>query len=161
MGVFTWHSNVLPEGLRVTQVYGVAFSDDGKILLMIDKGKYNLIGGHPEPHETSYEQTLKREFIEEVNIELEDIHYLGYFSVNEPGKPEYAQVRMIAKIKSIGEKEPDPDRGRTYERLLCNQYNVKNYLNYGGDGDKMLDDAIKSANKKFSFKSSNDKDVYI
>ena len=60
---------------------------------------------------------VKREYIEELNIELEDIHYLGYLLV-EDNSDKYAQVRMIAKIKDIYESHIDPATGKVYGREL-------------------------------------------
>ena len=81
MTKYTWINGKYPEDITVTQVYGVTFKEN-KILLIKNDGKYHLIGGRPEKNET-FEDTLKREFYEEVNTEIEDIHYLGYFIVEE------------------------------------------------------------------------------
>ena len=51
---FKWINNNVPNNLKVKQVYGVAFSDDGRILLRIEDGKYKLTGGKPNENE-SYE----------------------------------------------------------------------------------------------------------
>ena len=66
---FTWVKDLVPEKLPVKQVYGIAFSDDDRVLLRIDDGQYKLTGGKPENAET-FEETLKREYIEELNVEL-------------------------------------------------------------------------------------------
>lgn len=53
---------------------------------------------------------------------------------------------MLAKIKSIGEVNPDIDNGKTYKRFMVNIKNVKQYLNYPDvAGNFMIDDAIKLA----------------
>ena len=85
MCLLTWFKDLLPEQLPVKQVYGIAFSND------------------------------KREYIEELNIELEDIYYLGYLLVEEYSD-KYAQVRMIAKIKDIHDSHIDPATGKIYGR---------------------------------------------
>ena len=41
---FTWFKKELPTNLDIRQVYGIVFSDNGNILLQIDKNKYNLTG---------------------------------------------------------------------------------------------------------------------
>ena len=92
-----------------------------------------------------FEETLKREYIEELNIELEDIHYLGYLLV-EDNSDKYAQVRMIAKIKDIYESHIDPATGKVYGRELVPATKVKEYLNYSDlAGNEMIEDAIKLA----------------
>lgn len=103
----------------VKQVYGIAFSNEGNIVLRVDDSKYKLTGGKPEKYDKSFEETLKREYIEELNIELEDIYYLGYLLVEEDNNEKYAQVRMIARIKNIGENKPDMDNGKTYKRFMA------------------------------------------
>ena len=78
MANFTWIKNKVPDKLIVKQVYGIVFSDDGRILLRIEDNKYKLTGGKPENNET-FEETLKREYIEEINVELEECYYLGFY----------------------------------------------------------------------------------
>ena len=96
MADYSWFKQHVPEGLKVKQVYGIAFSNDGRIILRIEDGQYKLTGGKPENNET-FEQTLECEYIEELNVELEDVHYLGYFLVQENDE-QYAQVRMIDDV---------------------------------------------------------------
>ena len=102
---YTWDNGIVPNNIKVRQVYGIVFSDDGRILLRIEDNKYKLTGGKPENNET-FEETLKREYIEELNVELDECYYLGYLLVEDDNE-KYAQVRMIAKIKSFNEKHID------------------------------------------------------
>ena len=154
MANYTWINNNVPNNLTVKQVYGIVFSDDGRILLRIEDNKYKLTGGKPENNET-FEETLIREYIEELNVELEQCYYLGYLLVEENDE-KYAQVRMIAKIKKINEKRLDLDTGKIYDRKLVNVSNVKNYLKYNDEaGNMMVDDAMYMANKKYNFYESD------
>ena len=92
---------------------------------------------------------VKREYIEELNIELEDIHYLGYLLV-EDNSDKYAQVRMIAKIKDIYESHIDPATGKVYGRELVAADRVKDYLKYSDRaGNKMIDDAVQLAQVRY------------
>lgn len=65
---------------RITPVIIVAVVRDGKLLLANNKSMrkdlYSLIAGFIEPGE-SFEEGVRREVREEVNIEIEDIHYFG------------------------------------------------------------------------------------
>ena len=161
MAKFTWFKNELPKNLEVRQVYGVVFSDTGNILLQIDDNKYNLTGGKPEVFDSSLKETLKREYLEELNIEIKDIYYLGYLLVEEETGEKYAQVRMIAKVKKIGDIRPDKDNGKIYKRFMANIKNIKKYLNYSGDaGNKLIDDAILMAKEKYNINFS-DKEYFI
>ena len=102
----------------------------------------------PEGAET-FEETLRREYLEEANSELEDIRYLGYLAV-EDGNETYAQVRMIARIKKIHENRIDPDTGRMYGRVLVDAVDVKEYLGYPDEaGNQMMDDAVRMAKEVF------------
>ena len=144
---FTWFKDSVPKQLPVKQVYGIAFSADNRVVLRIEDGKYKLTGGKPENTE-SFEETLKREYIEELNIELEDIHYLGYLLVEE-NSDKYAQVRMIAKIKDIYDSHVDPATGKIYGRELVAVNGIKDHLNYSDHaGNEMIDDAIQLAKDK-------------
>ena len=141
MAKYTWNTSLVPNDVVVKQVYGIVFSDDFKILLRVEDGKYKLTGGKPEKDE-SYEDTLKREYIEELNVELDNVSYLGYLLVEENDLL-YAQVRMVAKIKKINDTCIDPAMGKTYGRELVDCNKVKDYLKYKDDaGNTMIDDAI-------------------
>lgn len=161
MAQYSWIKENVPQNLIVKQVYGIAFSNDGNIVLREEDNKYKLTGGKPEKCDKGFEETLKREYIEELNIELEDVYYLGYLLAEEDNNEKYAQVRMIAKIKTIGENKPDVDNGKTYKRFMANIKNVKNYLNYSDlAGNQLIDDAISMAKEKYKL-NFNDTEYFI
>ena len=114
---FKWYRKEVPRDILIKQVYGVVFSDEGKILLRVDDNKYKLTGGKPEIKDLNLKETLKREYLEELNVELKDIYYLGFLLVEENNE-KYAQVRMIAKINKINKLKPDKDNGKIYKRLV-------------------------------------------
>lgn len=156
MANYKWIKENVPQDLVIRQVYGIAFSNDGNILLRGEDSRYKLTGGKPEKGDKDFSATLKREYKEELNIELEDIYYLGYLLVEEESE-KYAQVRMIAKIKTIGETKPDKDNGQTYKRFMASTQNVKSYLNYSDDaGNKLIDDAIMLAKEKYKIEFNTD-----
>lgn len=151
MAKFIWYKDRVPNNLPVKQVYGIAFTKNGSILLRVENGKYKLTGGKPEEYDNNFAETLKREYLEELNVEIEDSYYLGYLLVQEKDEV-FAQVRMITKIKSIGEDRTDIDTGKLYTKIICSQGEVKNRLNYPDvAGNKMLTDAINFANDKYKF----------
>lgn len=161
MANFTWNHCAVPNNLKIKQVYGVVFSDDKRVLLRVEDDKYKLTGGKPEENE-SYKETLRREYIEELNIEIEDVHYLGYLLVEENNIEPYAQVRMIGKIKKINENRPDIDTGKQYKRFFSSIHNVKKYLNYEDEaGNLLIDDAIIMANKKYKFEKISDIEDFV
>ncbi|MDO4220337.1 MAG: NUDIX domain-containing protein [Candidatus Saccharibacteria bacterium] len=140
---FIWHEAPIPKDMPITQVYGVLFTDDGRIMLRVDKGFHGLVGGTPEPNET-HEETLHREVYEEVNCEISDLHYLGYQTVIGDGEP-YAQLRYIAKLTKIGKNRPDLDGGKMCERILVPAEEAGDILDYGEEGKKIIAAAIKLA----------------
>ena len=156
MTKYSWLKEKGPEDLDIKQVYGVVFSDDGQILLRVEDDKYKLTGGKPERYDSNFEETLKREYLEELNIEIENSHYLGYLLVEDETK-EYAQVRMIARVKSVGDIRPDPDNGKIYQRFMSSVKNVKSYLNYPDlAGNQLIEDAIHLAKETYQINFSDD-----
>ena len=157
---YKWIRGKSPNDFVVRQVYGIVFSDDGMVLLRIEDNEYKLTGGRPELGET-FEETLIREYLEEINVEVYDIYYLGYLLVNSENENlPYAQVSMIARIKNIGGSKSDIDTGKTYLRFLSNIFHVKTYLNYRNEaGEKMIEDAINLAKTKYHFMNQNEKSI--
>ncbi|MBR6918072.1 MAG: hypothetical protein IKN38_07805, partial [Clostridia bacterium] len=85
-----------------------------------------------------------------------DCHYLGYLLVTDDAVEQYAQVRTIARIKSINEARPDIDNGKIYGRELAPAESVKKLLNYKDEaGNTMLDDAIDMAKNKYDFQQDD------
>ena len=162
MAKYTWREGSVPENLKVTQVYGVIFSRDGRVLLSVDGGKYSLIGGHPEEFDGGMAATLKREVLEEVNIEIENPIMLGYQEVDEEnGLPVYAQVRMAALIASVGEIRPDVDNGKTYGRLLVPPARAIELLGWGDIGYRQITAGAEAAKKIFGVDKFSEKEEYI
>ena len=129
MAQFRWMETTVPGSVEIRQVYCVIIDRQGRVMLRAEKTPkgygYSLAGGRPEPYDLGIEETCRREILEEVNTEIETPVYIGYQLVNEGnGLPEYAQVRMAALIRKIGEKKPDPDNGKTYDRLMVTPENT-------------------------------------
>lgn len=147
---YKWYNGKVRKDIEIKQVYGIVFNEDGNIFLKVEEGQYNLAGGKPEIEDKSIEDTLKREFIEEVNITLKNIHMLGYQLVEEDnGVKPYAQVRMIAQIDKIFESRPDLDNGKLYERVFKMPKETIELLNWGEVGKKQIEEAVKLAKKYY------------
>lgn len=162
MEIFTWHNCEVPKHLKIKQVYGIIFTKDGRILLKVGEKnnvkKYSFAGGTPEVFDDGMVATLRRELIEEVNLTIEDPIMLGYQEVDEQnGKAPYAQVRMVAMIDKIGKAQPDPDNGKTYERLLIHPNKAIQLLNWGDIGRQIIESAVCISFKKFEIKNNFDK----
>lgn len=148
---YVWHNESVPKGMLITQVSGILIDEENKVLLYEeDDGKYRIPGGHPIDNE-DISSTLIRECLEEVNTEIENIKYLGFQEVKGDREREsYAQVRMIARIKNIGEEMPDIDNGKIYKRILVCIDDVNKYLNWSDVGDAMIEEVKKLLNSYFT-----------
>lgn len=160
-----WIEQEVPTGMKTKQVYAVVFNKNGKILLKknIKNGKsyYGLAGGKPEPFDKDRNDTLRREYIEEVDTVLDDkIVYMGYQLVDEENdKPPYAQIRMVSLIKEIREKTPDPDNGQISERELVSPEIAIKLLNWGEIGEKIIHKAVQIATNEFGIDFDNTDDI--
>lgn len=63
-------SSSLPDRALITSIFCAAFTPDGVVLTITERGVEELLGGHIEPGE-SVEQTLTRESLEEGGIRLQ------------------------------------------------------------------------------------------
>lgn len=163
----TWHNGEVPPHLKTKQVYGLVFTDDGRMLVRIEekKGKkvFTLAGGTPETFDENRIATLRREMIEEVNTTLKSkVVMVGYQEIDEEnGKPPYAQVRMTALIDKIGPVQPDPDNGETYERMLTTPERAIELINWGEVGKNQIEEAVRIAKKEFDITWGNEQEEYV
>ena len=162
----TWKNGPVPQGMKVTQVYGIIFTKDGRLLLKVEnktKGKvYSFAGGTPESFDADQVATLKRELLEEINTTIYEPIYVGYQEIDEGnGKQPYAQVRMTAMIKEIGEVKPDPDNGETYERLLTTPEKAIQLLGWGDVGKSQIEKAAMLAKQHFNLTLFNESDELV
>ncbi|MBQ9115927.1 MAG: NUDIX hydrolase [Clostridia bacterium] len=167
MITITWHGSPVPEGVKITQVYGIIFDQNGRMLLKIEnkKGKnvYGLAGGTPEDFDADPIATLRRELKEEVNTTVGDkVLYVGYQLIEGDGEhPPYAQVRMTAMIEEIGEKLPDPDNGETYERVLVSPEKAVDLLGWGEVARVQIELAKKIAKDTFGIPSAAIEQIFV
>ena len=166
MAKISWKSGPVPEGMRITQVYGIILDRAGRVMLRAEKKtegiKYSLGGGRPEPYDAGIEDTCRRELLEEVNTEIEKPVYIGYQLVDEEnGTPQYAQVRMAAMIRRIGEKQPDPDNGKTYDRLMVSPERAAILLQWGNVGYEQIMRARDIVFMQYGIKKSDSTEEWV
>ena len=158
----TWHRGSVPAGLPVKQVYGIISDRVGRILLLQDGSRFNLPGGKPARGET-FCQTLQRECMEEAQVTLSRITYLGFVRVSEHhhgrSVPEYAQVRMVALLDRILNHATDPATGRTYARLMMVPRKAASALNWGSHGFAQIQAATDVLIKEYGITSTMDETV--
>ncbi len=166
MARFEWVGEGVPEGMRITQVYGIILDREGRVMLRVEKRaggiRYSLGGGRPEPFDDGIEATCRRELLEEVNTEIETPVYIGYQLVDEEdGTSPYAQVRMAALIKRIGEKKPDPDNGETYDRYMVSPERAAELLNWGEVGYEQVMKAREVVYRQYGIAGASGKEEYV
>lgn len=159
---FSWFEEDVPEGIEVRQIYAVVFNKIGEVLLKQGNREgnmnyYAIAGGTPENYDKDLLETLRREYIEEMNTTILDpVYYLGYQLVDEEnGAPPYAQIRMTAMIDKIGESLPDPDCGVKYGRVFVSPEKAIKLLNWGDIGTRIIQKSVEIAEEKFGLKTSN------
>lgn len=130
---------------KVTQAYGVCFYGD-KLVIGFGgkKNNWGLVGGTIEKGET-FEDTLRREIIEESNMEILKFHPIGYQEVfhNEAYK---IQLRYACIVNPIGPFVKDP-AGSVTEIKLIDPKEYKKYFNWGVVGDRIMERALELKEK--------------
>ena len=148
--IFTWiPTSNIKKYLPIRQVYGLCLNDKGEVLICRepDEKSWKLPGGHPENNETPTE-TLRRELMEEVDIEVDNIMALGTQRVDFPHNPKksegdlFYQVRYLCKIKKLLPQTIDPDTGVLYERKFIPLLELNNYLKWNKIGDVIVERAV-------------------
>ena len=128
------------------QIYGIVFNDKSEVLVISEEpGKWQIPGGTPEYGETS-EQTITREFIEEADVTLKNIKFIGaqkieYFDQDNPNKEEgnlFYQLRFVADVDKILPQTPDPDGGNIHPRKFVNFNELTKYVNWGDIGEALF-----------------------
>lgn len=122
---FSWIEGGEPVKKFVTQVSGYIFNDKNEMLIVKNKN-WTIPGGHLEGNE-SYEETLRREIIEESNVEIKNIKFLGQVKVTNQNNGEVNyQLRYTAETDVIGDfKQKEFE---VSERLFINPMEVTSYI---------------------------------
>ncbi len=121
------------------QIYAVG-DLDGLVPLVTNAGStkpYNLPGGSVEPGET-LDQTLRREMVEECNMEVLSWEPLGYQVVTEPDGTVVPQFRAYAKLRKIGEFVKDPG-GHVIGNTPFPLDQVNEKIDYGDVGERLIE----------------------
>lgn len=165
----SWFEEKVPENIEVHQIYAVAFNEKGEVLLKQGNREgnmnyYAIAGGTPENYDKDLMETLRREYLEEMNTTILDpVFYLGYQLVDEEnGIPPYAQVRVTAMVGEIGESLPDPDCGVTYGRVFATPEKAIKLLNWGDIGERIIRKSVEIGKEKFGLEfDEHDNVTYV
>lgn len=167
MRKFIWHNGKVPKGLEIRQVYGLIFTNDGRMMVRvhIKQGEtvYSLAGGTCETYDKDMEATLRRELIEEVNTTIGKPVLVGYQRYDDgSGELPFAQVRMVALIDEIRPAKPDPDGdGQTYGRLLVSPKRALEILNWGESAKQMIAEALIILKKEFKISEYSNAETFV
>lgn len=129
----------------LTQSYGVCFNEKGEILVIRtpQSEEWSLPGGTIELNETP-DQTLKREFLEEVTIEIADNPILLGAQLCESfpnGNNRIYQLRYACQIKEIFPQKPDPANNILYIMKFVPASKVTEYVKWNVIGDEIFKQA--------------------
>ncbi|MDO4871971.1 MAG: NUDIX hydrolase [bacterium] len=119
-----------------TQVYVVGnFKNKVPVVIYNKKGKgrLNLPGGGTEDGE-NFEQTLRREIIEELNMDVVKFQPLGYQINIAPSGEKFYQLRVVAELQKKGDFLTDVG-GSVVGYKLVDIKNLNNAINWGEVGD--------------------------
>lgn len=139
-----WCPWPVPEGVPVVQVYGWLVDDAGRVLVQDTGDRFNLPGGSPELIDADLVATVAREAMEESQVTVADVVYLGYEQVWRAGRPQ-ALVRTVARIGEFHPRQPDPDGGRLFRRLMTSLADAPGLLGWGCSGVAQVQAAARIA----------------
>jgi len=143
---FVWMKGVKFEDYSpIAQCYGIIINKNKEILLArtIGSSTWGLPGGAPEKNETTIE-TLKRELLEEVDVEAIKTSKLGLQKAFEIGKEDSSvyQARFVVTEYKLLKQTPDPDGEEMWERKFFPIDQVNRFLQWGKAGEAIFRDAI-------------------
>ncbi|MBS3083540.1 NUDIX domain-containing protein [Candidatus Pacearchaeota archaeon] len=152
--IIKWHSaddfSKIPKE-KVTQVYGVCFDKSGKMIVVDVRRRDNwaLPGGGIEKGE-NYFETLRRECMEEADMEITDIKPIGYnetIEIDENGhEKEIYQLRYFARITRLRKQTIDVATGVIPFRKLIKPEDFGFYCPWGFQGNEIISKAVKMFN---------------
>ncbi len=129
-----------------TQIYGFCFCDEELLLVFEgDRQAWGPVGGTPEPGET-FEETLKREILEESNMEVLKWLPIGYQRVTEPTGQVIYQLRAVCQVRPFGPFVKDP-AGDVEAIKLINPADYKQYFDWGEVGARIMERALELKEK--------------
>jgi len=126
-------------------VHAFIFNEEGKVLVLhfSTKNAWTIPGGHPEPSDKSLIDALKREALEEADVELCDIVPIGIFSSKKRnGGILQHQVRYVARVSKILDQTIDIGTGEIPLRKFIDPKDFVSETEGVGAGEVQLQRAL-------------------
>ncbi len=123
------------------QCYGICFYKDKIVVGRRNQGHWGPIGGGIEKGE-AFEETIKREVIEESNMRVLSFLPIGYQEVEKDNGIVIYQLRYVCKVEPIGKFGKDPDPKGITEIKLINPEDYKKYFDWGKVGERIMERAL-------------------
>ncbi|QJS99842.1 NUDIX hydrolase [Streptomyces asoensis] len=149
----------VPERFPVQQAWAWCFVPDGRVVLVADPGPRGALpmlpGGTVEKADTTPEDTLHREAVEEAQLTLTDPVRLGWV-LDETGEVyggvgPNARLRLAARVTEIGPAAVDPATGHPFARLLATPAQAAALLGWGPPGARQALLAAETARQRWGF----------
>ncbi|MEV0778441.1 NUDIX hydrolase [Streptomyces sp. NPDC050428] len=143
----------VPGQLPVQQAWAWCFVPDGRVVLVADPGPSGALpmlpGGTVEKTDTTPEDTLRREAVEEAQLTLADPVRLGWV-LDETGEVyggvgPNARLCLAARVTDIGPAVIDPATGHPFVRLLATPAQTAALLGWGPPGARQAQLAAETA----------------
>jgi len=123
----------------IDNVVGVCFYEDQLLIAHNTKGYWGFVGGGIEKNE-HFEDTLRREILEESNMEVVSFKPIGY-QVASTIDGDIYQLRFVCNVVPYGDFIADPDLGIDKIKLI-NPTDVKKYFDWGKIGERIMERAL-------------------
>ena len=135
---------------KVSQCYAVCFTGNSNDILIVhnkSKNTWGLVGGTIENNET-YEETLKRELLEEGNLLVLNYKPIGYQKVITMHNGSYTyQLRFMCNVEALDPFTKDP-AGRVDKVAIIDMREYREYFDWGEIGEKIMKKGLKLKNSK-------------
>ncbi len=121
-------------------VHAYCFYKDHFVVVYTESKKYWTPPGGGIEEGESYEEATIREVLEETNMKVLELEFIGYQDVYESERIS-RQTRSFCLVEPIGKFVSDPDGDITKIKLI-KPYEYKQYFDWGIIGDRIMNRAL-------------------
>lgn len=128
------------KGKILQGVHAYCFYKDHFVVVYTESKKYWTPPGGGIEEGESYEEATIREVLEETNMKVLELEFIGYQDVYESERIS-RQTRSFCLVEPIGKFVSDPDGDITKIKLI-KPYEYKQYFDWGIIGDRIMNRAL-------------------